>query len=224
MRKLANACAQALVAWIITWIIVGFLMLYYKGSNESGAVLIDILSEFPLFSVWFKILGAYTIGQSNPELVVTLTALAYVSVFFDSLFVGFTVHIVKSLKKGNTVNILSTYLGVVISFLLMFYIKKSNEFTAIIIEIIVIVIMFYGVKMMVTGKVWGKVFDIVELWTIFVDSVYGVLVCGYISKIVMITSGCYASFIVAVWEIIIFSIALLIGGYAAYILTGEKLF
>ncbi len=223
MFKIANACAQALLAWVLTWIVVGALLLLY-GTNSAGAgvVIIDIISEFPVFNVWVKLLGSYTIGRSNPELVATLTALAYANAFVDSIFVGLVVHIVKSLKRRNTVNILSTYFGVLLSMAIIYLFKTSGEFSGLLIELGTIGIMLMGIKILLSGKILSKIFDLSELWTIFVDSIYGVMICGYITKIIMLPTSSAIDAMMWLVEVIVFSIVIVIAGYIAYLITGKR--
>lgn len=226
MFKIANAFAQAILVLIITFI----LILILGDSNATGLTVIELISEIPLCNVWIQLLGAYTFGKSNPEMVVTLTLLAYVSVFVDAFFVGIIVHVANSIKREieritrrRTVNILSTYLATMISVVVIELVKKSGELTALVIELAGIAIMFWLFRMLLSpGKLKGYLFDFGDIVGILVDSVYAVMVAGYITKMVMVVSGMSASLVTGIIEVIVFSIVIGVAGYVAYLLTGKE--
>lgn len=230
MRKWINGFAQVGLVFFLTCVIVPIVALIYRDETTVSLALVELISDLPVLNVWTEILGQLVIGKDNPEVFFNATAYVYVSAFTESLLMGVVVHIINTVKnyyeklkgRGTTFNILSTFLGIVVTFILGRVFDLATELAAIIMELGTIFIMLIGIKIMVKSILRVKLLNFKEFWYAFVDSVYAVLVCGYITKIVLIMSGNFVSFPIAIVELVIYSLVLALSGILAYLMTGKK--
>lgn len=224
--------AQAVIICFLIYIICAVVAMFNSfagGSNAMG--LIAFFSNLPLFEAWLSMWSAYSLGADAPEAFMALTAMAYAHAFTEAMIASIAVHISNVIythaSEGKNArlfgaNLLPCFLGVLTATVLIWLMNLGNDTTALVMEIGMIAVALIGLRIMVTGRFEINIFPISAILSFVIDSLLAVITCGYITKVVMIISGNFATTAQALRDLLICSVCLLVAAVLSYIATGRE--
>lgn len=235
-RYIIGSIAQLLLIVIIFPIVLqifSFFINFENLADKANSVVFSLIGSIPCFNTWVSMIIKYT-QNINSEKIDVLAKLysnnslitsqvGILKTFFQAILAALCVKLTKSIHKIisiNGANILSVFLGVLLSTILNYFLAKNNSVLGVLIWyggliIIMLVGMLFMFKSIFASLRTRRSAFLLDL---IIGGISAVITSCYLTVMIFAVNGVYSSFDTILYNCLIMTIVEIINLVIGYIL------